>query len=206
MTVAVLNGLEGNASGLADRRAREEDLLARAKSGDVAAFESLMVQYQKLVLATALRLLGNRDDARDAAQEVFLRFYRYIHTLEARRPLAVWLYRVTINACRDQERRRKRRGVEVSLDQHEEGGFNPAGGEDTAGNLERREEARILQEALAALPPKTRAAIVLRDLQDLPTSEVARIMRISEVTVRSHISMARMRIKKYRDRALGRRQ
>jgi RNA polymerase sigma-70 factor (ECF subfamily) len=191
MAVAVMSGLE-------------EDLLARAKSGDAAAFETLMVQYQRQVLGTALRMLGNRDDARDVAQEVFLRFYRYIQTVDAGRPLSVWLYRVTINACRDQERRRRRRGFEVSLDRHTDEGFDRAGGEDLAGDLERREEWRILREALAALPRKARAALVLRDIQGLPTGEVARILGISEVTVRSHISTARIRIKKHRDRALGR--
>src|SRR5690242_14629893 len=79
---------------------------AAAQAGDRAAFERLMRQHERLVLTTALRLLGNREDARDAAQEVFLRLYRNLAKVESARNLAGWLYRVTVNVCHDQRRKR----------------------------------------------------------------------------------------------------
>ena len=81
-------------------------LVAAARAGDLAAFDLLMRQYQRLVLVTALRLLGNMEDAQDASQEVFLRFFRNLGKLERAGNLTGWLYRVTINVCHDLRRRR----------------------------------------------------------------------------------------------------
>jgi RNA polymerase sigma-70 factor, ECF subfamily len=204
--IAALTAIDNNHPGSADRDLLlEQGLLARAKAGDSEAFEILMVRYQQQVLGTALRLLGNQEDACDAAQEVFFRFYKYRHTLQPGRGISAWLYRITLNVCRDLGRRR-RRGSEVSLNEkRSEGGFDPVSSQDLERNLALSEDRRILQDALATLPEKARAALVLRDLQGLETGEVARILGVSEVTVRSHISIARVRMKKYRDRILGRR-
>lgn len=200
--IAALTAIDNNHPGSADL---EQRLLARAKAGDSEAFEILMVRYQHQVLGTALRLLGNQEDACDAAQEVFFRFYKYRYTLQPSRGISAWLYRITLNVCRDLLRRR-RGGSEVSLDEkRSEGGFAPVSSQDLERKLALSEDRRILQDALATLPEKARMALVLRDLQGLETSEVARILGVSEVTVRSHISIARVRIKKYRDRILGRR-
>jgi RNA polymerase sigma-70 factor, ECF subfamily len=204
--IIAFTAIDNNHPGSADRDLLlEQRLLARAQAGDSEAFEILMVRYQHQVLGTALRLLGNQEDACDAAQEVFFRFYKYRHTLQPGRGISAWLYRITLNVCRDLGRRR-RDGSEVSLDEkRSERGFDPVSSQDLERNLALSEDRRILQDALATLPEKARAALVLRDLQGLETFEVARILGVSEVTVRSHISIARVRIKKYRDRILGRR-
>ncbi len=86
----------------ADRSGARES----AKRGGLAAFDSLMRQYERLVLATALRLTGNLEDAQDASQEVFLKLYRNLGKLEDREDLAPWLYRVTVNVCRDLRRKK----------------------------------------------------------------------------------------------------
>ncbi len=203
--VAVLTAIDGERADAKERGlALDQDLLTRAKAGDAEAFEALIVRYQRQVLGTALRLAGNPDDACDCAQEVFLRFYRYIHTLQAGRAISTWLYRVTVNVCCDLGKRRRNKR-EVSLEQKQaKDGFDPPAGQDVQEDFSLREERRILQAALSTLPKKARAAIVLRDFQGLETREVAKILGVSEVTVRSHISLARIRIKKYRDRDCGR--
>src|SRR5216684_4996337 len=99
-------------------------LLRLAKSGDAAAFEALLRSHEVQVARTALRLLGNRQDAQDAAQEVFLRLHRNLRQIDAAGNLAGWLYRVTVNVCRDILRKRKnvaslddaRLGVESSTE------------------------------------------------------------------------------------------
>ncbi|MBI4470561.1 MAG: sigma-70 family RNA polymerase sigma factor [Acidobacteria bacterium] len=90
------------------------ELVLRARTGDAEAFDQLMVLHQRRVLNTAWRLLGQLEDAKDAAQEVFLRLYRFLPRLDGDRDLRPWLYRVTINVCRDAERRRRSGGT-VSL-------------------------------------------------------------------------------------------
>ena len=69
--------------------------------GDRAAFEQIILRYESRVMTLAVRLLGSRDDAPDAAQEVFLRAFKYLHRVDTRKPLEPWLFRIAINVCRE---------------------------------------------------------------------------------------------------------
>ncbi len=171
-------------------------LVRQAKAGDAAAFEAILCQFERRVLLTAMRLLnGNLEDAKDAAQQVFLRLHRSLHQLDANRHFASWLYRITVNVCRDMLRVRARRPV-VPLE--EAGHCAMAGG--TEDVMRRDDQMRLICAALATLPERERAAIVLRDIEGIATSEVARILGSSEVTVRSQISNGRVKIRKFIDR------
>lgn len=173
--------------------------LAAARSGDVAAFERLMRQYERLVLVTALRLAGNLPDAQDVSQEVFLKLYRNLGKLTCEDRVAAWLYRVTVNACHDLHRRR---APEAPV---EYAGQLAAGGEDPQQALTAGERNRALELSLRLLPEKERAALVLRDLEGLSTEDVARVLGSSEATVRSQVSKARVKVKAFVGRYLGRR-
>jgi len=162
--------------------------LASAQAGDLAAFERLMRQHERMVLATAWRLLGNREDAKDAAQEVFLRLYRNLKKVEAAENFAGWLYRVTVNVCHDQQRRRP---ITVELTDL------PAASAGPHQEMAEAERRRVLELSLRMLPEKERAALVLRDLEGLSTSQVARALGSSEATVRSQISKARVKVKDF---------
>ena len=171
-------------------------LVRQAKAGDAAAFEAILCQFERRVLLTAMRLLnGNLEDAKDAAQQVFLRLHRSLHQLDASRHFASWLYRITVNVCRDMLRMRARRPV-VPLE--EAGHCAVAGGTEDA--MRRDEQMCLIYAALATLSEHERAAIVLRDLEGISTAEVARILQSSEATVRSQISYARVKIRKFVDR------
>ena len=171
-------------------------LVRQAKAGDAAAFEAILCQFERRVLLTAMRLLnGNLEDAKDAAQQVFLRLHWSLHQLDANRHFASWLYRITVNVCRDMLRVRARRPV-VPLE--EAGDRAMAGGTEDA--MRRDEQMSLIYAALATLPERERAAIVLRDIEGISTSEVARILGSSEVTVRSQISNGRVKIRKFIDR------
>ncbi len=166
-----------------------EEPIEAARTGDLAAFERIVLAYQRPVYATALRLLGNREDAQDAAQETFVRLFRNLRQIDEARALSAWLYRVTVNVCRDIARKR-RRETELA-DTH------AAPAADPLADLAAAERQRIVNLAFKRLSAKERAAVVLRDLQGLPTREVARILGSAEVTVRSHLSAARLKLKKY---------
>jgi len=176
-----------------------DSLLAQARRGDPRAFDRLMQRHERQVYGTARRLLGRSEDAQDAAQEVFLRLYRFLDRIEPRRPLAPWLYRVTVNVCRDLGRRRRLRRT-VPLEEAELEAV--AAGSDPAARAALREEKRIVEEALASLSDKERAALVLRDVEGLPTEEVAEILGSSPPTVRSQICRARLKIRQFRQRRL----
>ena len=181
------------------------ELLRRSKAGDLAAFEQIIGLHERRVFQTALSLLLRAEDAQDAAQEVFLRFYKYLHRFDEARHLAPWLYRITVNVCRTVNRRRRKQ-TEVSLDELLAAGriaALAAKPEDPLKELSLLEDQRFIVEALNRLPDKERAAFVLRDLQGISTREVARILGSSETTVRSQVSSARVKLKKSRDKLLG---
>src|SRR5215831_10598499 len=94
-----------------DRTAETEvaPLVRRTLGGDTAAFEQLIVRYERRVFTLAMKLLASTDDAQDAAQEVFLRVFKYIHRFDSRRPIEPWLMQVTVNVCRNIGRIRQRR-------------------------------------------------------------------------------------------------
>ena len=179
-------------------------LIAQARGGDRAAFDRLMRRHERLVLMTALRFLhGNMADAQDAAQMVFLRLHRSLgqfHDSERAGNFPAWLYRITVNVCHDMNRRTRRRG-EVDLDAV----ARVAGcvQDETALDGDRRRAA--VKAGLDELGEKERAAVILRDIEGLDTAEVARILGSSEATVRSQISVARRKLRKFAEVYMRRR-
>jgi RNA polymerase sigma-70 factor (ECF subfamily) len=165
-------------------------LLEQAATGNLASFEQLMLRSQHRVLMTARRILGNAADAEEATQEVFLRVYKYLHRFDRSKPFEPWLYRLTVNVCNDIASGRPP-VQEVCQENHEAFGVVS----DPCGSFEVEEQRQIMQSALSNLPAKQRTAVVLRDLQGLSISEVAAVMNVSQTTVRSHLSTARLRLK-----------
>jgi RNA polymerase sigma-70 factor (ECF subfamily) len=193
-------GLDVKASGNVNSNAR---LIARAQAGDATAFDQIIVGHQHRVIALAWRLLGNPDDARDAAQESFLRVYQHLQKIDLTQDFSGWLYRIVVNVCRDMERKR-RRGKQTSLEAEVASGSlrEPASAHNTEAAAIFSQEQALIARALTTLTAKERAAIVLRDLEGFSTDEVARILGSRPTTVRSQISSGRAKMKLFRDRWL----
>lgn len=155
------------------------------------AFETLVDQHQRMVQRVAYRLLGRLEDAQDAAQEVFLRLFRNRDRIGAD-PKA-WLYRVTVNVCNDHYRRR--RGITGIPPLGPRSETDPAPDPERALVIEERK--RLVLEGLGTLPHRERTALVLRDIEGLPTGEVAAILGVEEVTVRSQAASGRLKLAKY---------
>jgi len=182
-----------DAGGEARAEAEIALLIERAVAGDHSAFEQILVRYERRVLTLAWRLLGKLEDAQDASQEVFLRTFRFLHRFDRRRPFEPWLVRMTVNVCRDVRRKRMRdAGVALNPETLE----SAPTGTDPHSEFTSAEDRRMLHGLLRELPEKERTALVLRDLEGLSTAEVAEILGSSEVTVRSQISKARLKIRK----------
>jgi RNA polymerase sigma-70 factor (ECF subfamily) len=179
------------------------DLILRARAGDLHAFEQLMVCFQKPVLCTAARILRRHEDAKDAAQEVFLQLYRHLSRIQPE-SVRSWVYRVTINVCRDMARKSLRFPIAPLADEALDRESSRAGFREVEASIQLEQQREILQSALQELPFKERAAVVLRDIEGLSTEETARILKSSATTVRSQISSARVKIKHYCERALRR--
>jgi RNA polymerase sigma-70 factor (ECF subfamily) len=181
-------------------------LIERAAAGDATAFEEIMISSQQRVMAMSWRMLGNEADARDASQEVFLRVYKYLRRFKQDQDFFAWLYRITINVCRDiLKKRRQQTGPILSIAADSDEGVLAIAAEqdDAEQTLLQSQRRELIARAIATLPYKERASIVLRDVEGLSTEEVARILKSSATTVRSQISSARRKLRAYCSRHQG---
>jgi RNA polymerase sigma-70 factor (ECF subfamily) len=178
-------------------------LIERAAAGETAAFEQIMIHSQQRVMAMSWRMLGNEADARDASQEVFLRVYKHLRRFRQDQDFFAWLYRITMNVCRDSLKKRQRHDAASLADDPTGATLEiPADGDDAEQLLMQAQQRDVIAKAIATLPYKERASIILRDIEGLSTDEVARVLKSSSTTVRSQISAARKKIRKYCTRHL----
>jgi RNA polymerase sigma-70 factor (ECF subfamily) len=190
--------MELSASQLWMSTAREDveatsKLIARAITGDRVAFEEIVLLHERRVLTLALRLLGTSEDAQDAAQEVFLRAFKYLRRFDTGKPLEPWLVSMTVNVCRGSGRKRSKSRL-MFIQREDVHKVDP--GNNPYMQLRAEEQKQVVHEALACLAEKERTALVLRDLEGFTTAEVAGILGSAEATVRSQISVARLKMRK----------
>jgi RNA polymerase sigma-70 factor (ECF subfamily) len=182
---------------LTGRRAKptpESELVARAKAGDVGAFEQLAGEHADRLYTVVLRLVGDRVEAEDVVQETLLRAWRGIGRFQGRAMVFTWLYRIAVNECNRALERRLRRGTMVPVD--EEAVQLPAPAhEGPARRTERKELRDALELAIADLAPPYRTALVLRDIEGLSTREAAMIVGVSEAAFKSRLHQARLKVR-----------
>jgi RNA polymerase sigma-70 factor, ECF subfamily len=163
--------------------------VARVVAGDRAAFGVLVERYAAVARRVARAVLGNAEDADDAAQDAMLSALVKLDQYDPRRPFGPWLLRIVANAATDRRRRRTVRHAQP-LDH----GIT-AGGPRPDTTAERRLLSERLRQALAELPERRRAAVVLFDVEGYSHAEIARILGIPEGTVRSEVFHARRRLR-----------
>jgi RNA polymerase sigma-70 factor (ECF subfamily) len=170
----------------------EASLLARAQAGDVGAFEQLSSAYADRLFMLLLRLLGDRGEAEDVAQEVMLRAWQGISRFRGQSSYFTWLYRIAVNEANRALEKRTRRppGVPLGADELQ---LPASGAVDPSQQAENSELRRALAKALAELPPALRTAIVLRDVEGLSTQEAAEIAGVGQAAFKSRLHQARLR-------------
>jgi len=167
----------------------EADLVVRAAAGDRSAFGVLVERYAGVARRVARAVLGNPEDADDAAQDAMLSALVKLDQYDPRRPFGPWLLRIVSNAATDRRRRRTVRRVEPLDPGLAAGGPRP----DTAA--EQRALGERLRQALAELPERRRVAVVLFDVEGYSHAEIAAVLGIPEGTVRSEVFHARRRLR-----------
>jgi RNA polymerase sigma-70 factor (ECF subfamily) len=169
----------------------ETELIRAAAAGDREAFDELVRAKRERVVRTAYQVTGNLEDALDVAQAVFVKVWRGIDRFDTRRRFDTWLYRVTSNAAIDLLRSRGPRGTLQPLpeDPSEFEAASERPGAEAALDLSRLQE--VFSRLAGRLAPKQRLAFVLREIEGNDTAEVARIMNVTESTVRNHLLQAR---------------
>jgi len=171
--------------------ALDVELVERHRCGDLQAFDEVYARFGEMVYNLAARLAGNREEAADLTQEIFLRIYRHLGSFGGRSTLKTWVFRIAVNHCRDRLSRHS--PVMQSIDDGaEEGGVPIADpGRDPEALAVAADQGRRVTEGLARLPQVFREAVVLRDLEGLSYEEIAEVLGVRVGTVRSRIARGR---------------
>lgn len=180
----------------------EEDfeLLAKFKKGDQHAFELLVRKYKTTVFNTIYSIMGNAQEADDIAQEVFLKVYTKADSFKGESSFSTWLYRVTVNRCIDELRRRKNKIISYETEFNQEEKLKlkdvlASRENDITEKLRQKELQDIIQKAMNSLPEKYRIILTLKEIEGLSYKEISQIMKISLAKVKIWLFRARQKLK-----------
>jgi RNA polymerase sigma-70 factor (ECF subfamily) len=196
VTVASGEIVLGSAENLVTE-APEAGLVERCRQGDARAFAQLVSMHERMVYSLAARLLGDAEEAKDLSQEVFLQVFRTIPRFEGRSSVKTWIYRIVVNQCHNRRRwwvrRRRDQGRPIEdLTAHDEAQLAATQTDkDPYGDLERREKARLVQAALAAISFDQRAILLLREVEGLSCEEIGQALSLPIGTVKSRLARGR---------------
>lgn len=182
--------------------ADEQELLARARAGDGAAFEALMRRYEDRIYSLAYRMMGDPDEAFDVLQEATISAYQHLSDFKGDSAFSTWLYRIAVNAALMRKRSMKHAAVSSEDDDklaqyidHPRGERPVDWASDPVLSMENTELKRVMEESLVKLPDKYRTAVVLKDIEERPLEEVARILNISVPATKSRLHRARLMLR-----------
>ena len=176
----------------------EKKLINECKNGNREAFNELVLQYQDLVVSFAYGMLSNKEDAYDAAQEIFIKVYKSITMFEGKSSFTTWLFRISSNVCKDFLRKRQVRSNSVSIDTGdfdeesidiEDSRYTPESA------IEKSEKQQLVRKALSEIKSEYREIIVYCDLQERSYEEAAQILGCPVGTVKSRLSRARIALR-----------
>jgi RNA polymerase sigma-70 factor (ECF subfamily) len=201
MPTPVFGGSVKNAGAISwsDVDSGEALLIARCAAGDESACAELVAAHQRMVFALAMNLLGDRDEALDLSQEVFLRVFRTLSQFRGQSALRTWIFRIAVNQARNRCRwwSRRHRSSQVSLDEHILQCGDPESTQDIRPDrlLASKEAAARIWEAMGRLPFDQRTALVLREIDGLRYEEIAFTLNVAVGTVKSRLTRARQTLR-----------
>jgi len=169
----------------------DRDLVLRTRRGEVEAFGEVVARYQQSVFNVCFRMLGERMEAEDLAQETFIRAYTRLETFDAERPFGPWIRRVATNVCLNHIQKQKPESYEFD----EERDRSPAAArEEPETSLQSVQATEQVHRAIVALPGNYRAVIELRHYQEMSYSEIAEVLELPLSDIKSHLYRARKRL------------
>ena len=177
----------------------ESSLIEKSIQGDVASFEKLVVKYNRYVYNIAFRMMGNEEDAKDMSQEALIKAFRAISQFKMESNFSTWLYRITINACKDELRKRKEHVLSYDAELADEGSLKDVIKDEAANPIliyEKLELKASIETALNALSDDNKSVVVLKDLLGYSYEEIGDILQIPIGTVRSRLNRSRSALKK----------
>ena len=188
----------------------QKEVIENCKAGDESAFAEIVLTYQKKVFNIAYRMLGNREEAKDLSQEVFLSVLESIKDLREEMKFEPWLTQITLNHCRNRWKYLKRRHyfktdslndpIETEDGEMERQVYDPSGNPETL--FEKKMVQQFVQRGLLKLKEDQREMIVLRDLRGFSYEEIGRLLSLPEGTIKSRLHRARMDLKGILERSV----
>jgi RNA polymerase sigma-70 factor (ECF subfamily) len=167
----------------------DEELVARSQRGDVDSFNQLILRWERPIYALAYRVIGREEEARDVCQEAFLRAFRALPGFRGQAKFSSWLYRITLNLCRDWIRRQRRAPVSQLPEDTDVIEMAAARGpvESIEDLVARRELSAVVEEAMAHLPEEQRTAIILKEYHGMTFQEIADLQGCPLSTVKTRL-------------------
>ncbi|MGH9410459.1 MAG: RNA polymerase sigma factor [Vicinamibacterales bacterium] len=168
----------------------DEELVARSRGGDLDSFNQLVLRWERPIYALAYRVIGREEDARDVCQETFLRAFRALGGFKGQAKFSSWIYRITLNLCRDWIRRERRQPVAQApegMDIVELASQNAVPAESIEDLVARREIGQAVARAMADLPAEQRTAIILKEYHGLTFQEIADMLECPLSTVKTRL-------------------
>jgi RNA polymerase sigma-70 factor, ECF subfamily len=167
----------------------DEELVARSMGGDLDSFNQLVVRWERPIYALAYRVIGREEDARDVCQETFLRAFRALKGFKGQAKFSSWLYRITLNLCRDWIRRERRQPIAQAPEGVDliEMASEATPTESIEDLVARREISRVVARAMADLPDEQRTAIILKEYHGLTFQEIADLLDCPLSTVKTRL-------------------
>ena len=167
----------------------DEELVARSMGGDLDSFNQLVVRWERPIYALAYRVIGREEDARDVCQETFLRAFRALSGFKGQAKFSSWLYRITLNLCRDWIRRERRQPIAQAPEGVDliELASESTPAESIEELVARREVGRAVARAMAGLPEEQRTAIILKEYHGLTFQEIADLLDCPLSTVKTRL-------------------
>jgi RNA polymerase sigma-70 factor (ECF subfamily) len=167
----------------------DEELVARSRGGDLDSFNQLILRWERPIYALAYRVIGREEDARDVCQEAFLRAYRALPGFKGEAKFSSWLYRITLNLCRDWIRRQRRAPVVQMPEEVDVLDLQSAAepSESIEDLVARRELTAVVEHAMAQLPAEQRTAIILKEYHGMTFQEIADLQGCPLSTVKTRL-------------------
>jgi RNA polymerase sigma-70 factor (ECF subfamily) len=172
----------------------DQEIVAQSRDGDREAFAKLVQKYQSRVLTLAARILDNRSEAEDVAQDIFVKVFQSLHEFRGASRFSTWLYRITVNHCLNYIRRRTRQ-QQTLVTAEPEDWRRESPTSNPHRMLEQKERWALVQAKLQMLSPEYRAILLLRDFEGLSYEEIADVLQLEGGTVKSRLHRARMELK-----------
>ncbi len=190
----------------------ESAFVARLQARDEAAFNELVLAYERRVFALVFRMLGRREEAQDLAQEVFVQVFKAIDQFRGDSKLSTWIYRIAVNLCKNRTKYLARRhvGEQDDVDAMADRAPLSAAKGVSVGDISRPDELVegmqleiIVKLAIQKIEPDFREVLILRDVEDLSYEEIAAVTGLADGTVKSRIHRARSQLRALVEAAMG---